>query len=156
MSNNFFIDKTHTDTNGRLCLEPIRFTLGIFNCKTQNDPLAWRTIGYISDQAQMKKTTPGQKAIDYHHIIEVILQEFIECQSSPLPYKLFLNNQYYDVNLKIPVLYLIGDTEGLNKICGQYTSRNNIQRPCRCCDCPLEELENAEIKYECSSIEKKI
>ena len=27
----FFIDKTHTDINGRLCLEQIRFTLGIFN-----------------------------------------------------------------------------------------------------------------------------
>ena len=59
----FFIDKTHTDTNGRLCLEPIRFTLGIFNRETQNNPSSWRTIGYISDQAQMKKTSSHQKAI---------------------------------------------------------------------------------------------
>jgi hypothetical protein len=150
----FFIDKTHTDINGRLCLEPIRFTLGIFNRETRNNPLAWRTIGYISDQAQMKKTTPSQKATDYHHIIEIILQEFIQCQLTPLPYKLFLNNKYYDVNLKIPVLFLIGDTEGLDKICGRYTSRNNIQRPCRCCDCPFLELDNPEFKYKLNNHSK--
>ena len=32
----FFTDKTHTDTHGRLCAEPIQFTLGIFNRKTQD------------------------------------------------------------------------------------------------------------------------
>ena len=33
----FFIDKTHTDKNGRLCIEQIRFTLGIFNRETRNN-----------------------------------------------------------------------------------------------------------------------
>ena len=32
----FFIDKTHTDTNGRWCLKQVRFTLGIFNRNTRN------------------------------------------------------------------------------------------------------------------------
>jgi hypothetical protein len=42
--------------------------------------MAWRTIGYIYDQAQMKKTPPHQKAIDYHHIMDIILEEFKQCQ----------------------------------------------------------------------------
>jgi hypothetical protein len=144
----FFIDKTHTDTNGRLCLEPIRFTLGIFNRETRNDPSSWRTMGYISDQAHMKKTSPHQKAIDYHHMMEFILDEFIQCQQEKLPVELSFNNQIHEGNLKIPVLYIIGDTEGLDKICGRYTSRNNIQRPCRCCDCPFNETDNPEYKFK--------
>jgi hypothetical protein len=147
----FFIDKTFTDTNGRLCLEPIRFTLGIFNRETRNNPSAWRTIGYISDQQHMKKTSPLQKAIDYHHMMEFILEEFKLCQQDKLPLKINLNNQVYIVNLKIPVLYIIGDTEGLDKICGRYTSRNNIQRPCRCCDCPFEETDNPEYNFKLNS-----
>ena len=144
----FFIDKTHTDTNGRLCLEPIRFTLGIFNRETRNDPSSWRTLGYISDQAHMKKTSPHQKAIDYHHMIEFILDEFIQCQQEELPVKLNFNNEIHESNLKIPVLYIIGDTEGLDKLCGRYTSRNNIQRSCRCCDCPFDETDNPEYKFK--------
>ena len=150
----FFIDKTHTDTNGRLCLEPIRFTLGIFNREARNDPSSWRTIGYISDQAQMKKTSPHQKAIDYHHMIEFILDEFVQCQQSKLPVQLNFSNQIYDCNLKIPVLYIIGDTEGLDKLCGRYTSRNNIQRPCRCCDCPFDETDNPEYKCKFNNHKK--
>ena len=41
----FFIDKTHTDENGNLCLEPVSFTLSIFNRETRNKPNAWRTLG---------------------------------------------------------------------------------------------------------------
>jgi hypothetical protein len=148
LSNNFFIDKTHIDTNGRLCLERIRFTHGIFNRETRNDPSSWRTMGYISDQAQMKKTSPHQKAIDYHHMMEFIIDEFVQCQQESLPVKLCFNNLTYDCNLKIPVLYIIGDTEGLDKICGRYTSRNNFQRPCRCCDCPFDETDNPEYKFK--------
>jgi hypothetical protein len=150
----YFIDKTFTDTNGRLCLEPVRFTLGIFNRETRNNPLAWRTLGYISDQQHMKKTTPSQKAIDYHHMIEFILDDFKQWQQSKLPYTFKYDDNIYEVNLKIPVLYIIGDTEGLDKICGRYTSRNNIQRSCRCCDCPFDETDNPKYKYKYNNHKK--
>jgi hypothetical protein len=150
----FFIDKTFTDTNGRLCLEPVRFTLGIFNRETRNNPLAWRTLGYISDQQHMEKTSPSQKAIDYHHMIEFILDEFKQWQQRNLPYTFEYDNNTYDVNLKIPVLFIIGDTEGLDKICGRYTSRNNIQRTCRCCDCPFDETDNPKYKFKYNNHKK--
>ena len=56
--------------------------------------------------------------------------------------------------MKIPVLYIIGDTEGLDKICGRYTSRNNIQRSCRCCDCPFDETDNPKYKYKYNNHKK--
>ena len=59
----FFIDKTHLDVQGRLCLEQIRFTLGIFNRETRNNPNAWRTLGYIADQAYIKSKIALKKKI---------------------------------------------------------------------------------------------
>ena len=44
------IDKTHTDTKGKLCLESVNFTLSIFNTETRrNNPRAWRSLGFIND-----------------------------------------------------------------------------------------------------------
>ena len=44
------IDKTHTDTKGKLCLESVNFTLSIFNTATRrNNPRAWRSLGFIND-----------------------------------------------------------------------------------------------------------
>lgn len=46
----FAIDKTHTDTKGKLCLESVNFTLSIFNTRTRrSNPQAWRSLGFIND-----------------------------------------------------------------------------------------------------------
>ena len=46
----FAIDKTHTDTKGKLCLESVNFTLALFNSETRrNNPKAWRSLGFIND-----------------------------------------------------------------------------------------------------------
>ena len=46
----FAIDKTHTDTKGKLCLESVNFTLSIFNTETRrNNHRAWRSLGFIND-----------------------------------------------------------------------------------------------------------
>ena len=36
-----FVDKTHTDVNGKLCVEPFQFTLGLLNKATRNQSWAW-------------------------------------------------------------------------------------------------------------------
>ena len=44
------IDKTHTDWKGKLCLEPVQFTLSIFNTKTRKTKAsAWKCLGFIND-----------------------------------------------------------------------------------------------------------
>ena len=84
----FFIDKTHTDTNGRWCLEQVRFTLGIFNRNTRNQSHAWRSLGYIADQANINALNSVQKSLDYHHMLEVILEDFKECQQYKFQWEL--------------------------------------------------------------------
>ena len=48
-----FIDKTHIDGLSRWTLEPVMFTLGIFNCATRNLSHAWRPLGLISDLSKV-------------------------------------------------------------------------------------------------------
>ena len=142
----FFIDKTHTDVNGRLCLEPIRFTLGIFNRETRNNPTAWRTIGYIYDQAHIYTKDKKMKVVDYHFMMEKILEEFKEFQKTSIQWTLKLDEKEYNVFLKIPVMFIIGDTDGHDKICGRYTSRSNIQTLCRYCSIPFDSTDDPEYK----------
>jgi hypothetical protein len=80
----FFIDKTFTDTHGRLNLEQIRFTLGIFNREARNCPNAWRTLGYVTDQSRLRTEHVQQKIQDYHFMTSVILESFKEAQKSAI------------------------------------------------------------------------
>ena len=145
----FFIDKTHTDVQGRLCLEQIRFTLGIFNRETRNNPNAWRTLGYIADQAYIKTTNSFEKNQDYHHMMSEILAEFKEFQKKFIEWDLSQSNSDdpLTVYFKLLVLFIIGDTDGHDKIAGRYTSRNGIQQPCRCCNVSFDETDNPEYKF---------
>ena len=44
------IDKTHTDVKGKLCLEPVKFSLTLFNTETRRKNVnAWKRLGYIND-----------------------------------------------------------------------------------------------------------
>ena len=44
------VDKTHTDWKGKLCLEPVQFTLSIFNTETRKKKAsAWKCLGFIND-----------------------------------------------------------------------------------------------------------
>ena len=44
------VDKTHTDWKGKLCLEPVHFTLSIFNTDTRKRKYsAWRCLGFVND-----------------------------------------------------------------------------------------------------------
>ena len=146
----FFIDKTHTDTNGRWCLEQIRFTLGIFNRQTRNQPRAWRTLGYIADQQQIIAENPLQKGIDYHHMIEIILSDFKQCQQHKFKWELANNNnnQTKTVYFVIPVMFIVGDTDGHDKLAGRYTSRTKVARLCRYCDCPFDATDNPDFKFQ--------
>jgi Plavaka transposase len=144
----FFIDKTHTDTNGRLCLEQVRFTLGIFNRKTRNTPLAWRTLGYISDQAYITAESTEEKMSDYHHMIEIILKEYKRCQAQKFEWDLNFNDQTIcKVFFVLSVLFIIGDTDGHDKLAGRYLSRNNVSMLCRNCNTPYNETDNPDYPF---------
>jgi len=55
---NFFIDETIIDTKGHLTLEPVSFTLGIFNRACRMTPQAWCHLGFVP---KMDKNVPISK-----------------------------------------------------------------------------------------------
>ena len=142
----FFIDKTHTDVNGRLCLEPLRFTLGIFKRHVRNQPNAWRTLGYVSDQSRLSTKDYELKLMDYHAITKVILKSYIAAQKAPIRWNLRYKEKLHKVNLLCPVLFIVGDTEGHDKLVGKYNNRVKTARLCRYCNCPSDRSDDPYFK----------
>lgn len=138
----FFTDKTHTDIHGRLCLEPVQFTLGIFNRNTRNNPKAWRTIGYVTEIIYSGKITTEMKQQDYHDILSVILKSYKDCQTKSLKWIFKHEKEPKECILKIPVLFIIGDTEGHDKICGRYMNRQVTPYLCRYCDIHRDDIDD--------------
>jgi Plavaka transposase len=143
----FFSDKTHTDIHGRLCLEPVQFTLGIFNRATRNLSKAWRTIGYVNDICYKGKVESMDKNDDYQRIMDVILDSYKKCQLNEPSWKFNIDGEYKQYTLKIPTLYIIGDTEGHDKMCGRMSNRSVIKQLCRYCNTDRENTDNPHVKY---------
>ena len=57
-----FIDKTQVDQMSKWSLEPVLFTLGIFNRATRNKSSAWRVLGFVPDESMLPYTRAGVKA----------------------------------------------------------------------------------------------
>ena len=143
----FFTDKTHTDINGRLCAEPIQFTLGIFNRKTRDNSLAWRTLGYVNDLTYKGQIATKAKMNDYHRIMDVILDSYKQCLKKDISYNFGVNGETKMMILKMPTLFIIGDTEGHDKLCGRMACRHNIQHLCRYCNTDRDDTDNPFVKY---------
>lgn len=153
----FFADKTHTDIHGRLCLEPVQFTLGIFNREARNKPMAWRTLGYITDLIKKEACESHEKMQDYHDMLNIILASFKDAQKSPIIWTFNFKKGPKTLAIKIPVLFVIGDTEGHDKLCARYLSRRNPTRLCRYCNVPFNETDNPFVEFQyqkCKQIER--
>lgn len=148
----FFIDKTHTDTNGRLCIEQVRFTLGIFKRSVRNQSRAWRSIGYIMDQAHIVNNTrdPTAKMQDYQYMLENILESYKRAQTMSIAWEIKnFRGKLKKVSFWIPTLFIIGDTDGHDKLVGKFAIRNsNVKRLCRYCDCPFDSTDDPSYVYK--------
>ena len=136
-------DKTHTDQKGLLCLEPVLFTLGIFNQKTRNNPRAWKQIGYILNMNLLDlPNDPRLKLLDYHYLLRHIIQPVVDLQQQGgFRWSLQYKGKTQDCVMRIPIFALVGDNEGQDKLCGHFTCRSTqIKCPCRKCNCPSEQL----------------
>jgi hypothetical protein len=87
-----FIDKTHIDKLGKWTLEPVLFTLGIFNLSTRNLPHAWRPLGLVTNtirmssatHAKMNKKVSNHRALYYSLKYRLIIPLFLrvtECRT---------------------------------------------------------------------------
>ena len=50
--------------------------------------------------------------------------------------------------MKIPIHFVIGDTEGHDKLVGKYACRVNVPYICRYCDCHINYIDNVYTKFK--------
>jgi hypothetical protein len=132
-----YIDKLAVDRHGHLSLEPVYFTLSIFNQKTRNKPEAWRPLGYIPNLSLQSKAESrhsmlsSQKVQLYHDILGRILHPLCQVQQdAPMPFHLSYRDQQFDVLLKFPLLAILGDTESHDRLSTRQLPVHGMARRC--------------------------
>ena len=136
----FFIDKTHVDAKGRLTLEPVSFTLGIFTKEARKKEQFWKPIGYVPNLTNAKAKNSLSKATDYHYVLDVIFESFYQAQqANGIAWIFKYKGKDHKTLMKIPILLIIGDTEGHDKLCGHYVCRYVSNSPSlyNCEICPI-------------------
>jgi Plavaka transposase len=76
---------------------------------------------------------------EMHLQIEFILEQsgFLDLQRNGFHWKLHYNEKVYPVVMHPYIPFIIGDTEGHDRLCGHYTARfSAIKQLCRACECP--------------------
>ena len=146
-----YVDKTFIDPmRSNFNLEPLNFTLGIFKRSCQMQFAFWRTLGFIPEQppANDKKPAPGWKARNYHLMLQFLLRGLLAIHESPSildNFHLRIGNHVKVVNLRVPVAFVISDTQGADKLCGRYlVYKDNVSRLHRSCRCSPTEAANTD------------
>jgi len=125
----------------------------IFKEKVRRDNKFWGMLGYVkhlkTTTAQKQKMKKGDTMRMYHRQLSAILDSLIKSNDKLQNISISFDQQeakHY--NIACPVLYIIADTEGADKICGRYGSHQlEVQRHCRMCDVNSKNLDNE--KYTC-------
>ena len=152
-----FIDASNIDKNGKLSVEPVTLSLGIFNRATRNLAHAWRTIGFLEnlahtldDDVNRSKST-RRKLQDNHAILDLILKEFKEMQGidGGFEWKLDLGGKQYDVVFKIAIQVIIGDCKGHDVLCGRMGNHSE-KTPGFCRDCNVSYDESDLSDHKCT------
>jgi len=150
-----YIDKTFIDPiKSRFNLEPFNFTLAIFNRECRMQFPFWRTLGYIpeSPKCSEKTPSPGVKARNYHTMLEFVLKGILEIHANPSildSFPLRIGNFVKKVNLRVPIAFIIADTQGADKLCGRYlVYKDNVHRLHRSCKCIPSDATDTENKCE--------
>ena len=116
-----YIDKTHINSNAA---EPISFCLGIFVRQIRMMASSWRNLGMIpgklGDLVPNKKfalrTQAEMRLNDWHFVCEHILSDVKKIQKlNGLEWHLFGKK----CCLKLPIMFIIGDIEGHDKVCSR-------------------------------------
>jgi hypothetical protein len=138
----FYVDRTMIDPHHlHFNLEPVNFTLAIFERECRAQFQFWRTLGYMpGDEVgydELKQKGAGQR--NYHKVLRIVLQGVMEVHNNPY----ILQNHFIQIgkrvqkrNIHVPIAYIIADTQGADKLCGRFISyRSDLSRIHRTCYC---------------------
>ncbi len=77
-----FGDKSHTDLHGLLSVEPVSFTLSLFNRSARNLPQFWRLLGYVPNlsagKGEANRMSATDKIQNEHNCLAFILKSVID------------------------------------------------------------------------------
>ena len=145
----FYLDALVLDAYGKLSLEPLSFTLGIFLRHLRNQKHAHRTLGFVEDLDHLhgaNQVSPEQKANDYHHILSIILEDFKKTQrEGGFDWDFVIDGVTYRKKLRFHLMFIIGDCKGHDMVCGR-VSAHTTKGLCRDCDCTLASADDPMVK----------
>jgi hypothetical protein len=136
-------DETKLKGKGKTGVCPLSFTTSIFNQELRNKSEAWRPLGYIYDLAILESQEirahqkPEYKGKRLHAIFAAVLQSLIDAQKSGIldNVTITLGGHKRVVNLRVPVIFIIGDMQGGDKMCCSSAGYSNkMKRLCRKCN----------------------
>ena len=131
-----YIDKTHVDNN---IIEAISFTLGIFKRSVRYLPQSWRNIGTIPGLLNslipviqdLRKDLGRTHLRDWHYVVKWLLSDLYDLQQKEYLEWYYMGKK---VRLFIPIMFIIGDIEGHDKICcrkhGHHVEMNGVTHSC--------------------------
>ena len=147
-------DATHIDTYGRFKIEPWSFAPLIFKEKNRRNNDFWGMLGFVKHlkmtTAQKGKLKQGDTNRMYHKQLSAIFASLCACEKNLKNIILPIGNNKSNIfDIVCPVLYIIADTEGADKVCGRYAGhRLEIKRHCRMCNVTSINLDNEMFKYK--------
>lgn len=131
------------------------FVLGpLTQIQVRNKASAWRVIAYIpqkknfKSQAQLSRFPPEVKTFRLQQLYKAALSSLVEAQKPNAldNVKLQLDRKSKIVNLKIPVMYIIGDLQGGDTLSGCKSFFGmNAKRISRSCDAGPKQLANPRV-----------
>jgi hypothetical protein len=149
-----YIDKTCMSLQGRLSIYPVQMSLAIFTEEARRRSTAWRPLGYIANEdyffsaAERNADNADVKNERLHVQLHTILKSFKKAQkpNELLNMKLQLGSASKEVNLYVPLQFIIGDVEGGDQLCSRFSYRGMAcNRLCRTCDVSTADAGNTEI-----------
>jgi hypothetical protein len=156
-----YVDKTFIDPmRSRFNLEPFNFTLGIFTRQCRSQFKFWRTLGYVPEQpaTSTRNLAESYKPRNYHTMLRTILSGLISVHSNPELLRnvyVRIGNHVKMVTLRVPVAFIIADTQGADKLCGRYISYSDrVARIHRSCTCAPEDATNTRKKCQWVDMKK--
>lgn len=144
-------DEINIDHNGKLKLDPLSVSFLRLRTEVRNQHKAWRTFGMVhnleSSAFESKDLTSLEKIRIHHTILEKVYKmiEILQKENVGIPWKLQMKNgSYHNVNLKIYIQFVIGDTKGHDEHCGRMSSHNvQLEQCVRDCHVASSNSDNA-------------
>lgn len=155
-----YIDKTYVRGKG---VEPISFTLAWFKRNIRNTPMSWRNIGMIP--GKMGDLVPnmdfpvnelGEMHLnDWHYVVSHILTNMKQLQNLNGLEWLYRNAQgeLQSCKLHIPIMFIIGDIEGHDKICSRKSGHNKSMKGVTH-SCNVQRSECGDVNAVCDDFQK--